>query len=58
MPKVTPTRLRSTVCLRALALGLALGLLILLAACGGGDEEDPVATVDPPDCSARPELCR
>jgi hypothetical protein len=31
--------------------------LLFLAGCGGGDPDEP-AQANPPDCKARPELCR
>jgi hypothetical protein len=35
-----------------------MALVALLAACGGGDPEEEQATASPPDCKAKPELCR
>lgn len=38
---------------------LALLVCALMAACGGGDfEDEDRATVQPLDCTARPDLCR
>lgn len=37
---------------------LALIALALLTACGGGDPEEERAGISPPQCEARPELCR
>ena len=38
-------------------VALLSALLLALAGCGGGEEEDR-ATTEPVDCRARPELCR
>jgi hypothetical protein len=36
----------------------ALILAALLCACGGGDPDEDPAFTGPPDCKARPELCK
>ena len=43
---------------RLIAAAAALALAVLLAGCGGGDWPDEIATTDPVDCKAHPELCR
>lgn len=45
--------------LRATAMVLGAALLVLLAACGGGDpEDDPDQATPRVDCAATPELCK
>jgi hypothetical protein len=31
---------------------------VLLAACGGGENEDERASIQPPQCAAQPEMCK
>lgn len=45
--------------LRALVVGLLVGLICLLQGCGGGEsEEEDHKRTDPPPCDTRPELCK
>lgn len=46
--------------LRAATAGLLVGLLCLLAACGGGEDEngDGTKRTDPPSCTTNPEQCK
>lgn len=41
-----------------IAWALVLAAVILLAGCGGGDEEEVPKDHQPLDCKARPELCQ
>lgn len=49
-------------CLRVAAVALIVGLICLLQACGGGDDEEPTSdgtkTTPPLNCTFYPELCR
>lgn len=46
-------------CLRAAAVGLLVGLICLLSACGGGEtEEEHHKDTHPVNCQQRPELCK
>lgn len=46
-------------CLRAAAVGLLVGLICLLSACGGGEtDEEAHKDTDPPACQQHPELCK
>lgn len=44
--------------MRAVRWLVVLMAAAVLAACGGGGDDEPDQTVGPPDCRARPELCR
>lgn len=59
-PRWMRTELRYA--MRAATVGLLVGLICLLAACGGSDEDlepDPAdKTSTPPPCQTRPELCK
>ena len=53
--------LAARLALRVLAvMVLVFGVLIALPGCGGGDadEDDARATVSPPPCTTRPEVCQ